>query len=110
VPEGAVQGTVPKGYENWGSLSPFELTELLEAATKQLQLWIEEAALDEAAYHRKFWSVWQQLDPSMSIAALNRECECQCRDLQGELVIKQALREAQRVRVESLRAALAARR
>lgn len=92
--------------EGWGSLSVTELAGLLEQATRTLQAAIEELSVDEAAYHRKFWSVWQGLSPTMSIAAMNRECERQAAEINGQVILKRALVDAKRVRRDSLAAVL----
>lgn len=96
--------------ERWGTLDVEALVGLLEQTTRRLCVAIEETAMDEAAYHRKFWSVWQTLPPTLSIAALNRECERQAAALAGELTLKRALTESWRARRDSLVAALEARR
>lgn len=96
--------------ERWGERTVEELSDMLEHAGRRLQAAIEDLAVDEAAYHRKFWSVWQGLDPSMSIAALNRECERQAADLQFQVILARSLVESHRVRRDGLVAVLGAKR
>lgn len=109
MPAGAVEGTVAQAADGWGGRGPGELADLLEAATRQLQTRIEEAALDAAAYWRQYWDVWGGLAGSgESVAAMNRHCEYTCRALDQQRLISEALRDAQRERVLSLRAVIGA--
>lgn len=102
-------GTVPADPERWGERSVAELSTLLERATRSLQSAIEEVAMDEAAYHRTFWTTWQRLDPTMSIAAMTRACETAAKHHRGEVILKTALMEAKRARRDGLAVVLAAK-
>lgn len=85
------------------------LIALLQSTTDKLALQIESTALDDGAYNRKFWSHWQELPPEMSIAAANRECERECKELYEVRAISTALVESYRVKRDALVAILAAR-
>jgi hypothetical protein len=65
--------------------------------------------MDAAAYHRKFWFTWQQLPADMSVAALNRECEMECRALKEEELLKRAILEGLIAKRDAIVAILAAR-
>ena len=86
-----------------------DLMGLLQKTTDQLASQIESTALDDGAYNRRFWSHWQELPPDMSIAAANRECERECKELYEVRAISGALVESYRVKRDALVAILSAR-
>lgn len=86
-----------------------ELMALLERTTAGLSKQHEEVALDEAAYHRQFWTHWQKLPEEMSIAAMNRDCEMVCKVQTEALILSRALREGMLAKQGALIAILAAR-
>ena len=83
--------------------------DLLEVTTHRLAKQYEEVALDQGAYHRQFWHTWQQLPPDMSIAALNRECEMECRVLNEAVILSRAVLESMLAKRDALVAILSAR-
>jgi hypothetical protein len=102
-------GTVAGELEQWGTATVPSLVDLLEATTRRLQATIETLALDEATYHREYWSHWQTLNPSMSVAAMTRECERQCAQRNERVIIQRSIAEALRVKRDSLVCAIGSR-
>ena len=86
-----------------------DLMALLEATTGQLAKQHEEVALDQGAYHRKFWHTWQRLPDGMTIAAMNRECEMDCRTLKEAEILSTSIREGLVAKRDALVAILNAR-
>jgi hypothetical protein len=86
-----------------------ELMELLESTTGSLIKQYEELALDEGAYQRQFWTIWQQLPDGMSVAAMTRDCELECRVLDEARILSRSLLEGKLARRDALVAILAAR-
>jgi len=82
---------------------------LLETTTGRLAKQYEEVAMDQGAYHRQFWFTWQQLPDGMTIAAMNRECEMQCRALNEALILSRSLLESVLAKRDALVAILSAR-
>ena len=54
--------------ESWGTMPLDKMLALLQATTTSLAKAHETCAMDEAAYHRKYWTHWQELDSSLSVA------------------------------------------
>jgi hypothetical protein len=100
---------VPDAPESWGTIPADELMALLETTTGQLAKQFEEVAMDEAAYHRKFWTTWQQLPEGMTIAAMNRECEMDCKELREQVILGTSIREGMTAKRDALVAILNAR-
>jgi len=100
---------VPEAPESWGTIPLDELMALLEETTNRLSTQIKEVALDQGAYHRQFWHIWQQLPEGLSIAAMNRECEMECRTLNEEVIIKRSVLESLLAKRDALVAILSAR-
>jgi hypothetical protein len=86
-----------------------DLMALLQSTTKALAKQHEEVALDQAAYHRQFWTHWQKLPEEMSIAAMNRDCEMVCRVQTEALILSQSIREGMIAKQTAIMAILAAR-
>lgn len=95
--------------EQWATMPLEELMRLLQTTTQNLGTQIESCAVDDGAYQRKFWSHWQTLDASLSVAAMTRECEWACKELYEVRAIGQGLVESYRVKRDALVAILAAR-
>lgn len=85
------------------------LMALLQATTEKLVVQHQEVAVDEGAYHRKFWTTWQVLREDAPIAAKNRECELQCKELREQVVLGESIREGLVAKRDALVAILAAR-
>jgi hypothetical protein len=85
------------------------LINLLQKTTSQLITAHQEVAVSEGAYHRKFWTVWQQLNPDAPVAAKNRECESQCKELSSVITVDISTREGLIAKRDALVAILAAR-
>ena len=109
---------MPEAPESWGTIPIDDLMDLLQATTERmigppdaegLRGQYAELAMDEAAYHRKFWATWQELPADMSIAALNRECEMVCRHLNESVILSRAVLESLLAKRDALVAILAAR-
>jgi hypothetical protein len=100
---------MPAAPEAWGAMPIDELMVLLETTTKQLATQIQELAVDQGAYHRKFWATWTQLPEDFSVAAANRECERHCAELQEQVTLGTSLVEGLRAKRDALVAILAAR-
>lgn len=102
---------MPEPEGSWATMSTEELVSLLQTATGQYALQCQEVAIDEAAYHREFWSIWAGLEGSdLSVAAKNRHAEWQARHYQAEVILKTAIREGRRARMEALMMAVSLRR
>lgn len=100
---------MPEAPESWGTMPLDELMALLQSTTEKLVVQHKEVALDEGAYHRKFWTHWQELPEGMTVAAMNRDCEMVCKGLAEEVTLAKSLREAHQVKQTALIAVLAAR-
>lgn len=100
---------MPEAPESWGTIPIEDLMALLEDTTSRITIQLQEVAMDTAAYHRKFWFTWQQLPADMSIAALNRECEMECRALKEEELIKRSILEGLIAKRDAIVAILSAR-
>ena len=100
---------MPEAPESWGTMPLDDLMALLEATTGQLAKQHEEVALDQGAYHRKFWHTWQRLPDGMTIAAMNRECEMDCRALKEAEILSTSVREGLVAKRDALVAILNAR-
>ena len=100
---------MPQAPESWGTIPIDDLMALLEETTHRLAKQYEEVALDQGAYHRQFWHTWQQLPPDMSIAALNRECEMECRALNEAVILSRSILESLLAKRDALVAILSAR-
>lgn len=85
------------------------LIDLLQRTTEKLVVQHQEVAMDEGAYHRKFWTIWQQLNPDAAIAAKNRECELVCKELREQVILGESLREGLIAKRDALVAILHAR-
>lgn len=85
------------------------LMALLQSTTYRLTKQYEELAMDEGAYHRQFWTIWQQLPEGMSVAAMTRECELECRVLEEARILSRSLLEGMRANRDALVAILSAR-
>lgn len=86
-----------------------ELIGLLELTSISLKEQFEEVAMDEAAYHRQFWTHWQKLPVDISIAAMNRECEMECQVRRESVILSTSLRESLIAKQQALIAVVAAR-
>jgi hypothetical protein len=86
-----------------------DLIDLLEATTARLAKQYEEVALDQGAYHRKYWSHWQMLPDEMSVAAMNRDCELVCKELQETVILGTSILEGFKAKRDALIAVLASR-
>ena len=82
---------------------------LLEATTGQLATQIQELAVDQGAYQRKFWHTWTQLPEDMSVAGANRECERHCAELQEQVILGTSLVEGIKAKRDAIVAILSAR-
>jgi hypothetical protein len=100
---------MPAPPESWAAMPLDELMVLLETTTDQLSTQIQELAVDQGAYHRKFWSVWTQLPEDMSIAGANRECERHCAELQEQVTLATSLVEGLKAKRDALVAILEVR-
>ena len=100
---------MPNAPESWGIVSVGELIALLEDTTARLAAQFQNLALDQGSYHRKFWSHWQTLPEDMSVAAMNRDCELVCKELQEEVILGTSLLEALKAKQAALIAVIAAR-
>lgn len=98
-----------EGPESWGTMPLDDLMALLQRTTAQLSAQIESLAVDEGAYHRKFWTHWQELPEGMTIAAMNRECEMACKELSEVVTLGTAVRESMLAKRDALVAILGAR-
>jgi hypothetical protein len=98
------------GSESWGSMPLEQLIDLLELTTRQLRKQLEETAMDQAAYHRRYWEHWQQLPEGMTVAAMTRDCEMVCRVLNESVILGTSLREGFSAKQTALIAAIGARR
>lgn len=85
------------------------LMTLLQGTTAQLGDAFTELAVDRGAYHRKFWSVWQEIPEGWTIAATNRECERHCKELAEQVTLGESMVESIRAKRDALVAILAAR-
>jgi len=85
------------------------LIALLQTTTQKLAMQHEEVAVDEGACNRKFWTVWQTLREDAPIAAKNRECELQCKELREQVILGQSIREGLIAKRDALVAILHAR-
>lgn len=103
-------GTVSAAPESWGTAPIETLLGLLEDTSRRLQVTLESLAMDEASYHRQYWSHWQTLTQGTSVAAMTRECERKCAPLNEMVILNRAISEALRVKRDGLVAALQARR
>ena len=95
--------------ESWGTIPIDDLMDLLEVTTHRLAKQYEEVAMDEGAYHRQFWGHWQKLPEGISIAAMNRECEMECRALNESVILSRSLLEGYLAKRDALVAILSAR-
>jgi hypothetical protein len=86
-----------------------DLMALLQKTTQQLVTQFGSLAVDEGAYHRKFWSVWQELREDAAIAAKNRECERVCAPLRESVILAESIRESLIAKRDALVAILGAR-
>jgi hypothetical protein len=100
---------VPNAPESWGTIPLGDLIALLEVTTGRLSKQYEEVALDQGAYHRKYWSHWQQLPEDMSVAAMNRDCELVCKELQETVILGTSILEGLKAKRDALIAVLASR-
>jgi hypothetical protein len=100
---------VPEDLDAWGTMPVESLIALLQSTTKKLVTQFEEVAVDEGAYHRKFWTVWQTLREDAAIAAKNRECELCCKELREQVILAESIREGLLAKRDALVAVLAAR-
>lgn len=85
------------------------LIDLLQRTTEKLVVQHQEVAVDDGAYNRKFWTVWQQLPDGLSVAAMNRECEMACKELREQVILGESLREGLIAKRDALVAILSAR-
>lgn len=85
------------------------LMALLQATTEKLVVQHQEVAVDEGAYHRKFWTTWRQLDPNLSIAAMNRYCEDDCATVNERWILSRSLLAALTAKQHALIAAIGSR-
>jgi hypothetical protein len=95
--------------EAWGTMPLEDLMALLQRTTDQLATQFQEVAIDEGAYHRKFWSHWQNLPEGLSVAAMNRECEMECKELAETVTLGTSIRESLVAKRDALVAVLSAR-
>jgi hypothetical protein len=95
--------------EEWGTMPLPDLMRLLQTTTEQLAEQHKSVAIDEGAYHRKFWSVWTQLPDDFSVAASQRECERHCKELREEVILATSIREGLTAKRDAIAAILAAR-
>lgn len=86
-----------------------ELMATLERTTLALAHDIENHALDEGSYQRKFWTIWQDLPEGMTVAAMNRDCELECRVLNEARILSRSLVEGRTAKRDAIVAILAAR-
>lgn len=86
-----------------------ELMEALETTTMALAADIENHALDEGSYQRKFWTIWQQLPEGMSVAGMTRDCELECRVLDEARILSRSLVEGRTAKRDAIVAILSAR-
>lgn len=86
-----------------------ELMALLQTTTTSLVSQHQEVALDQAAYHRRYWSHWQKLPEGLSIAAMTRECEMHCKEMDEAVRLSEQIREGLIAKRDALVAILAAR-
>jgi hypothetical protein len=100
---------VPEAPESWGTIPIDDLMAKVEDTTNRLSTQYKEVALDQGAYHRKFWKTWQELPEGLSIAAMNRECEMACAQLNEEVLLKRSLLESLLAKRDALVAILSAR-
>jgi hypothetical protein len=82
---------------------------LLQKTTQQLVTQHQEVAVSEGSFHRKFWTVWQPLREDAAVAAKNRECELQCKELASQVTIDVSIREGLIAKRDALVAILGAR-
>lgn len=97
----------PEG--SWATMDLGSLLELLQSTTERLRKAHETVAMDEAAYHRKYWVHWQELPGELSIAAMTRECERVARSLNEEWIISKSLLAGLTAKQHALIAALGSR-
>lgn len=97
----------PEG--SWATMTLGDLLNLLQSTTEQLRKAQETVAMDESAYHRKFWSHWQELEQGLSVAAMTRECERVCRSLNEEWIVSRSLLAGYTAKQHALIAALGSR-
>lgn len=95
--------------EGWGTMPIEELMDLLESTTAGLTRQYEEVAMDEGAYQRQFWTIWQHLPDGMSVAAMTRDCELECRVLNETRILSRALLEGMLAKRDALLGVLSAR-
>lgn len=95
--------------EVWGTMPLEDLMVLLQKTTEKLSLQHQEVAVDDGAYHRKFWTIWQTLREDAPIAAKNRECELQCKELREQTILGESIREGLIAKRDALVAVLSAR-
>jgi hypothetical protein len=100
---------MPESVEGWATMPVEELMHTLEVTTLSLAQDIESHALDEGSYQRKFWTMWQHLPEGMTVAAMNRDCELECRVLNEARILSQSIVESRTAKRDAIVAILAAR-
>lgn len=95
--------------ESWGTAPLESLIALLQSTTGLLRKAHETVAMDEIAYQRKFWTTWRQLDPTLSVAAMNRYCEDECSALNEEWIMSRSILAGITAKQHALIAAIGSR-
>jgi hypothetical protein len=70
----------------------------------------EQLSIDLAAYHRRYWHVWNQAADEQYVTARARRAEYECRDLMGTVIVKRGAINGLTVRRDLCLAILAWRR